>query len=195
MRDNKSLDKDEFDAAHKWLFEKFKTHFMQNVGLRNRIQTQKKSTWRQDTRNAFKTWKRSLLGNQAFLMAVLRNGLFDTQSQQELMTAVLQEQSNSGDDHLAEHNKKELRRNAFEARRKLKDARKLAYQCIPESQLLCDQNKLLKDLDSGLLERNVLENNKAYGHGEGVKITTQEEAAVFRMSCNALDAAVPPAML
>ena len=33
----------------------------------------------------------------------------------------------------------------------------------------------------------MLENNKAYGHGEGVKITTKEEAAVFRMSCKEID--------
>ena len=50
-------------------------------------------------------------------MAVLRNGLFDTQSQQELMIAVLQEQSNSGDDHPAEHDREELRRKALEARK------------------------------------------------------------------------------
>ena len=33
----------------------------------------------------------------------------------------------------------------------------------------------------------MLENNEAYEYGAGVKITTKEEAAVFRMSCNALD--------
>ena len=48
--------------------------------------------------------------------------------------------------------------------------------------------KLLRELDLGLLEDDVLTKNIAYGHGEGVKITTKEEAAVFRMSCNALDA-------
>ena len=52
-------------------------------------------------------------------MAVLRNGLFDTQSQQELMTAVLQEQSkHSGENHPAEHDRKELRMKALEARKK-----------------------------------------------------------------------------
>ena len=57
-----------------------------------------------------------------------------------------------------------------------------------QRELSCQQIELLIELNSGLLEKNVLENNKAYGHGEGVKITTKEEAAVFRMSCNALDA-------
>ena len=97
---------------------------------------------RKDRRGAFKTWKRSLLGNHAFLMAVLRNGFFDITSQQELMVAVLQEQSNSGGDHPAEHDREERRRDALEA----------------------------------------------YGYGVGAKITTKEEAAVFRMSYNAIDA-------
>ena len=57
-----------------------------------------------------------------------------------------------------------------------------------QRELSCQQIELLIELNSGLLEKNVLENNKAYGHGEGVNITTKEEAAVFRMSCNALDA-------
>ena len=108
---------------------------------------------RKDTRGAFKVWKRSLLGNHAFLMAVVRNGLFDTQSQQELMTAVLQEQSNSGDDHPAEHDREERRRKALEARKKLKDARKLADRGLPESELSCPQNELLLEFDSGLLEK------------------------------------------
>ena len=72
--------------------------------------------------------------------------------------------------------------------KKLKDARKLANKAPPESELSRQQIQLLIEFKSGLLEKNVLENNKAYGHGEGVKITTKEEAAVFRMSCNALDA-------
>ena len=45
-------------------------------------------------------------------MAVLRNGLFDRQSQQEFQNAVLQEQSNSGDDHPAGHDKQKLSRKA-----------------------------------------------------------------------------------
>ena len=69
----------------------------------------------------------------------------------------------------------------------MKDARKLAAKDLPESELSCQQIQLLVELNSGLLKNNVLENNKAYGHGEGVKITTKEEAAVFRMSCNELD--------
>ena len=128
-RDNKTLSKEEFEVAHKWLFEVFKTHFIQNVDLRTRIVNasvdsvvtrQEKDRLRKDTRGAFKVWKRSLLGNHPFLLAVLRNGLFDTQSQQEFMIAVLQKQSNSGGDHPVEHDREKLRSEALEARKKLK---------------------------------------------------------------------------
>ena len=70
---------------------------------------------------------------------------------------------------------------------KLKDAKKLCnrIEVVPETQLSSQQTQMLVQLHSGLLERNV-EDNKAYGHGEGVKITTKEEAAVYRMSCNGL---------
>ena len=73
----------------------------------------------------------------------------------------------------------------------MRDARKLANRDreeLPESELSCKQQQLLIELNSGLLQKIRLENDKAYGHGEGVKNTTKEEAAVFRMSCNALDA-------
>ena len=56
------------------------------------------------------------------------------------MIAVLQEQSNSGDDHPAEHDRKELRRKALEARQQFKEAKKLANKLalgdLPESQLV-----------------------------------------------------------
>ena len=70
---------------------------------------------------------------------------------------------------------------------KLKDARKLANKGLPDSELSRQQTELLLELNSGLLEQNVMENDKAYGHGVGVEFTTIEEAAVFRMSCNVLD--------
>ena len=86
-------------------------------------------------------------------MAVLRNGLFDPQSQQQLMTAVLQEQSQSGDDHPDEHDRQKRRRKALEARKKLKDARKLANKGLPESELSSPQIALLLELNSGVLEK------------------------------------------
>ena len=108
------------------------------------------------------------------------------------MIAVLQEQSNSGDDHPAEHDRKEHRRKALEARQRLRDARKLASKVasgdLPESELSTTQIRLLRDYDLGKLKTEREENDNSYGHGEGVHTITKEEAAVFRMSCNELDA-------
>ena len=107
------------------------------------------------------------------------------------MIAVLQEQSNSGDDHPAEHDRKEHRRKALEARQRLRDARKLASKVasgdLPESELSTTQIRLLRDYDLGKLKIKREENDNAYGHGEGVQTITKEEAAVFRMSCREID--------
>ena len=174
---------------------------MQNVDLKDRmhhaaqrydvLSRRTKRKLRTDMRGAFKTWKRTLLGNHPFLMAVLRNGLFDSKSQRELMIAVLQEESNSGDDHPAEHDRKEHRRKALEARQRLRDARKLASKVasgdLPESELSTTQIRLLRDYDLGKLKIEREENDNAYGHGEGVQTITKEEAAVFRMSCKEIN--------
>ena len=199
-RDNKTLSEREFETAHTWLRKIFQAHFMQNVDLQSRIEyasenyasltRKQKAKMRNDIRNAFKVWKRSLLGNHAVLMAILRNGWFDTNTQQELITAVLQEQSNSGDNRPAEQDRKKLRRMALDARRQLKEAKKLAYKLESDELQECDlswqQHKMLDMLNSGLLENQVLESNTAYGHGEGTKITSKEEAACLRMSFNTL---------
>ena len=80
----------------------------------------------------------------------------------------------------------------MEARQRLKDAKKLASKVasgdLPESELSTTQFRLLTEYELGKLERKREENDNAYGHGEGVQTITKEEAAVFRMSCNALDA-------
>ena len=107
------------------------------------------------------------------------------------MIAVLQEQSNSGDDHPAEHDRKELKRKALKARKELKDAKKLANKVavgdVLESQLSSDQITLLRHLDLGLLENKRKASDDAYGHGAGVKPYTREQAALVRMTHNELD--------
>ena len=198
-RDNKTLDNTEFKAAHDWLFETFQDRFMENDDLHDRVHNasvdnvltgKAKKKLYHDKRGAFKVWKRSLVGNTAFLMAVLRNGWFDGQSQQQqLMMAVLQEQTeNTGENPPAEHDRKELRMKALQARKKVREARKLAEQGLPESQLSTGQMALLHELNMGVLDDRRLKNDTAYKHGEGIKNRTKEEAAVLRMSCNELDA-------
>jgi len=192
-RDNKTLDNKEFKAAHDWLCQTFQDRFMENQDLLDRVHDvltgRAKKKFRHDKRDAFKAWKCSLVGNTAFLMAVLRNGLFDPQSQQQLMTAVLQEQAeNTAENPPAGYDKKELRVKALQARKIVRDARKLAEQRLPVQDMSNGQMALLHELNMGVLDARRLKNDTAYGHGEGIKIRTKEEAAVLRMTCNELDA-------
>ena len=57
---------------------------------------------------------------------------------------------------------------------------------LDESDLWWEQITLLKHLDSGQLEREMIANNQAYGHGAGTTITTRESAAYMRITDNAL---------
>jgi hypothetical protein len=195
--DGKTLEEKEMGVAHKWLVNTFKSDFIENVDLRDRIRNasdnsnlsrQQKAKLKTDTRGAFKVWTKSLFGNHAFFMAVLRNGLFDIQSQQELMNAILQEQSNSGDDSPAGRDKQKLRRKALEAREKHRKARKVANAGIPESEMSKKQIRMLWELNSGLLDQNRSEADTTYRHGQGIKIRTKEEAACLRITANHLDA-------
>ena len=74
---------------------------------------------------------------------------------------------------------------------KVKDARrldnKLKEQCVAESELSYQEIVLMQQFSSGLLEKDRDRLDKAYGHGQGVKSQTKEEAALFRMSCNSIN--------
>ncbi len=194
---NRTLEKHEFQVAHDWLHKRFRDYFIENEDLNNRVHAaaandlkgKQKQALLKETRGAFKVWKRSLVGNHEFLMAVLRHGYFDAKTQQDLLQAVLQERSKKNDeDQPSQRERKELKRAAQAARKTLRDARKLEAEDIPDSDLSRSQIQLLRDLDLGVLQANMVKANKAYKHGEGVEIRTREDAAVLRMSCNQLDA-------
>ena len=194
---NKSLEKHEFQVAHDWLRQRFIDYFMENDELYNRVHSaaaddlkgKAKQQLLKAIRGPFRVWKRSLVGNYEFCMAVLRNGFFDSQTQQELLQAVLQERTEKKDEvQPSQRERNELRKKAQAARKTLNDARRLAANDIPESELSTSQIQMIRDLDIGVLEDNMLKMNKAYKHGEGVEIRSREDAAVLRMTCNHLDA-------
>ena len=115
-----------------------KRNFMVNKKLKARIcdlverpaelSRKTKQKTRMDRRSAFKAWKMQLLGNVRFLHAIMRNGIFQLRDQQDLATAVLQEQS-SVDEHHAENvtHRDTLRAEAVHARQQLKKARRLIH--------------------------------------------------------------------
>ena len=53
--------------------------------------------------------------------------------------------------------------------------------------MLDAEQKLVLKLDSGELEREAVDANKKYGHGEGVTRMSTEEAVLYRVSSNQLD--------
>ena len=55
------------------------------------LSRKEKESLRNDRRGAFRIWKTSLFGDYYFLQAVLRHGLFDTENQQALQTALVEE--------------------------------------------------------------------------------------------------------
>jgi hypothetical protein len=129
--------------AFDFLQRTFEENFMENAQLKSRIcdmverpaklsRITKQST-RNDRRNAFKKWKMHLMGNVHFLHALMRNGIFQLRDQQDLATALLQEQS-SVDEHHADDvagavesvaNRETLRAEAVRARQQIKKAQKL----------------------------------------------------------------------
>jgi len=70
-----------FDVAYKLLKSIFKEKFMRNPRLSavdpDSLHHKGPKKWKGDVRGAFKSWCRELLGDHAFLLAVLRHGLFD----------------------------------------------------------------------------------------------------------------------
>jgi hypothetical protein len=191
--DGKSLSQEEFKIAHDWLQKEFETNHLSNEGLKERmkdpnLQGREKKKVRNDLRSFFKTWKRQLLGNQSFLMAVLRHGYFEPGQQQELLVAILQEQDMNKIEMITPQQREEYKMKAREARYALKMARKLdALRRNPNSIFSVEDQNLLKDFDNGILERNVRAANKDFNHGIGSHNLTIAEAASYRMLHGPLD--------
>ena len=193
---NRTLDQKEMGEAIGWLKQRFIDYFMTNETLYNRVQSaqidvltgKEKQQLIKDIRGPFKSWMRSLLGNCEFCMAVLRQGYFDSEQQQELLHACLQERAeNKKEVPPSQRERQRLRKEAQAARKAYREAKKLQAKGLPDSELTWPQPNLLRDLEWNVLKDNVIKANQAYKHGEGAEIRTRESVAVLRMSCNQLD--------
>ncbi len=193
---NRTLDQKEMGEAIGWLKQRFIDYFMTNETLYNRVQSaqidvltgKEKQQLIKDIRGPFKSWMRSLLGNCEFCMAVLRQGYFDSEQQQELLHACLQERAeNKKEVPPSQRERQRLRKEAQAARKAYREAKKLQAKGLPDSELTWPQTNLLRDLEWNVLKDNVIKANQAYKHGEGAEIRTRESVAVLRMSCNQLD--------
>ena len=101
MKDSTTLIEGEMKCALDFLQTNFESDFMLNENLKTLIalfkrnpdalSRKEKESLRKTRRGAFRIWKTSLFGDYYFLHAVLRHGLFDTENQQALQTALVEE--------------------------------------------------------------------------------------------------------
>ena len=208
-RDKQTLSGHQFKLAYNWLqHECFEKHYISNERIVKEIQElddgkfkhgKEKKRIHDDRRGAFKKWQHTLLGNTHLFHAMMRHGLFEFDDLQDFMVSYVQilveeKQRRSAtaaasvDTMLSEDEEKQrrlrLREDALAARRRLKNARKLAKSEQPMSM---SELILLEQLNTGELDRLCLEKSRAYGHGDGTKSTSRDEATLFRVSYNLLD--------
>ena len=101
MKDSTTLIEGEMKCALDFLQTNFESDFMLNENLKTLIalfkrnpdalSRKEKESLRKTRRGAFRIWKTSLFGDYYLLQAVLRHGLFDTEDQQALQTALVEE--------------------------------------------------------------------------------------------------------
>jgi hypothetical protein len=101
MKDSTTLIEGEMKCALDFLQTNFESDFMLNENLKTLIalfkrnpdalSRKEKESLRNTRRGAFRIWKTSLFGDYYLLQAVLRHGLFDTEDQQALQTALVEE--------------------------------------------------------------------------------------------------------
>jgi hypothetical protein len=212
-RDNQTLSKCEFARARSWLKAIFEEKFMRNQGIKDQIKkrtaepdscSRKEKKSEQDRRRgAFKTWQKDLFGNTPLLNAFLQEGMFDYKDIKLFLALFLSKDTTPeiiDGQHLADNNDvvavagaaaltpnpATLRLEAKQARATLRTARFYATRlthCLTSA-----QNKLVDRLEQDELLNMCIRKNQAYGHGIGTtKPTTQHDAILHRMCCQAMD--------
>ena len=136
-------------------------------------------------RGAFSVWLRSLLGDKAFVFALLRHGIFDFSDLRKCAKALREggASDDGGVSQSARHTPNpELRRAAVSARRQEKDAKKYAMWLSQGWTLSSWQRKQIMLLETGVLAKQVRAANAAYGFGKGAeKALSREEAMTLEV--------------
>ena len=131
--DNQKLTDMQFNKAQRWLQKAcFEKHFMRNKDLAKEIRTyddphnwlsrEHKQFIRSRRRSAFKSWKRSLLGNTALVHAVLMYGFAEPHEMCEFMKHFLRisEEPDVAEPEVDHEDREPLRRQALAARKRLR---------------------------------------------------------------------------
>ena len=150
-----------------------------------------------DVRGPFKVWARELLGDHAFLVAVLRHGLFDFSDLKQYAELLAAERSKDDGDTQpggvkqptrkevlrqqalrARRELREVRQRALRARRQLREAKKFRRWREDGWQLHPGQEFQVKLLELGRLEERMRAANVSYGHGVGADTGLTKEQAM-----------------
>ena len=136
-----------------------------------------------DVRGPFKVWARELLGDHAFLLAVLRHGLFEFSDLKQYAELLASERSKDDGDTqpggVKQPTRKEaLRQQALRARRKLREAKEFRRWLENGWQLKPWQEPQVVLLETGKLEEQMRAANASYGHGVGAATGLSKEQAM-----------------
>ena len=188
--EEETLAPNQFEKALQKLKTIFEENFLRNQTLACDLRRQKddpsaltRAEKKQITtafRGAFAAWLRSLLGDKAFAIALLRHGIFDFSDLRRCAEALRHGASDDGGvSQSARHTPNpELRRAAVSARIQEKDAKKYAmwasegWTCSPW------QKKQIMLLDTGELAEQVRSANAAYGFGKSAEEAVSREQAM-----------------
>ena len=186
---NRALSEKQPDKAFRWLKDHFEKHFLTNTSIKKMIENyddelekmnrKEKNKARQLRRGSFKAWMNSLMGNGQLFRAIVKYGFFDTQSFAHFMRAFTEmqvEARNSGDIRPTASEREEARANARMARANLREGRRLSKT---RKLLTPKQGRLLCRFQRGELEREVLDANQKYSHGQGVTRMSTEDAVLY----------------
>ena len=147
--------------------------------------------YRTQVRGAFKVWAKELLGDHAFLLAVLRHGLFEFSELKQYAQLLRSERSKDEDDAEpggvkqpdtapggVQQPGRKLRQQALQARRKLREAKKFRRWREDGRPLRPWQEFQVRQLESGILDKQMRNANASYGHGVGADTGVTKEKAM-----------------
>ena len=195
--DGVTLSKAQFAQAWKELNLIFRNHFMLNEELAADVRAKatdpgslsrdEKARINHESRGAFHSWLRSLLGDKAFVVALLKHGTFESSDLYRCAETLRGEIKSSGGVAQPAHSKPDpkLRQAARQARAEEKQAEKWARWHSQGWQLSDWQTKQVMRFQSQELTKNKKEANAAYGFGSGAQETmTREQLLVLEVFTN-----------
>ena len=194
--DNQTLTEDQFESAWKKLRDIFETYFVLNTSLALRCSQMKtnpssltgkaKDAIRHNTRGALRVWLRTLLGDKAFVVALLKHGCFDFADMRQCAIALRKEAADEPGGIPQSAGADPVKKAAAKQARKLqKDAAKWKEWQQEGRKMSAYQQQNIILLDTGELSLRAKIAREACGFGKGVeKSLTRDQAMLMEAFTN-----------